>query len=106
MIVRGVLALAAIGFVVALNLTPIYTSDFWLQLKVGEIIRETGSIPTTILFACTEARDFEFVAHEWLPSLLFSVLFDRIGYSGMIVFKCALALVIWHHHRTGDLYRP
>jgi hypothetical protein len=86
-----VLALG-IAFVVALNLTPIYENDFWIQLKVGDIIRETGSIPRTILFACTEAKDRPFVAHEWLPSVVESALYARIGYPGMIVVKCVLAL--------------
>src|SRR5262249_27516359 len=87
-----ILALAAVGFVVALDLTPIYSKDFWIQLKVGDLIRTTGSIPRTILFACTEARDFEFHAHEWLPSVLNSFLYTSIGAPGMIVYKCALAM--------------
>lgn len=89
------LAIAGIAFVAALNLTPIHTSDFWIQLKVGDIIRQSGSIPRTILFAATEARDFPFMAHEWLPSLINSLLFDVVGYEGMIVFKCLLALAIF-----------
>ena len=89
-----VLALGA-AFVVLLNLTPIPENDFWIQLKVGDLIRQTGSIPRTILFACTEARDFPFVAHEWLPSVAESALYARIGYPGMIVVKCLLALVLF-----------
>jgi hypothetical protein len=84
-----------LAFVVVLNLTPIYENDFWIQLKVGDIIRETGSIPPTVLFACTEAKDRPFVAHEWLPSLVESGLYARIGYRGMIVVKCLLALVLF-----------
>ena len=29
----------AVAFVVALDLTPIYENDFWIQAKVGDIIR-------------------------------------------------------------------
>ena len=89
-----VLALG-LAFVVVLNLTPIYENDFWIQLKVGDIIRETGSIPRTVLFACTEAKDRPFVAHEWLPSLVESALYACIGYRGMIVVKCLLAIVLF-----------
>jgi hypothetical protein len=89
-----VLALG-VAFVVVLNLTPIYENDFWIQLKVGDLIRETGSIPRTILFACTEAKDRPFVAHEWLPSVIESALYARIGYPGMIVVKCLLALALF-----------
>jgi hypothetical protein len=78
--------------VVVFNLTPISESDFWIQLEVGDMIRGGGTIPRTIEFAFTEARDREFIAHEWLPSTLSSALYARIGYGGMIVFKCALAL--------------
>ena len=53
------------------------------------------SIPRTILFACTEARDRPFVAHEWLPSTLVSTAYARVGYAGMIVIKCGLALVLF-----------
>jgi hypothetical protein len=84
-----------LAFVIVLNLTPIYENDFWIQLKVGDLIRETGSIPRTVLFACTEAKDRPFVAHEWLPSLVESALYARLGYRGMIVVKCLLALVLF-----------
>ncbi len=89
------LVAAAILFVGTLNLTPITESDFWIQLKVGGMIRETGEIPRTIQFAFTEARDYPFFAHEWLPSVITSSLHARVGYRGMILFKCALALSVW-----------
>ena len=90
-----VVVLAAAIFVGTLNLTPLHENDFWIQLKVGDLIRSTGHIPATVLFACTEARDFPFVAHEWLPSVLSSAAYARIGYSGMIVVKCAVALLLF-----------
>ena len=93
--VDAVVLALGLAFVVVLNLTPIYENDFWIQLKVGDLIRETGSIPRTVLFACTEAKDRPFVAHEWLPSLVESALYARIGYPGMIVVKCLLALVLF-----------
>ena len=77
--------------VVLSNLTPISESDFWLQLHVGAEIRATHAIPPTIEYTFTEARDLPFVAHEWLPSVVTSTLFERVGYAGMIVFKCVLA---------------
>ena len=89
------LAVSAIGLVTVLNLTPIYVSDFWIQLKVGDIIRSPGTIPTTVLFSFGEARDYAFMAHEWLPSALTSRLFEVGGYEGLIVAKCGLALVVF-----------
>lgn len=86
------LLLSALLFVTLLNLTPIHSSDFWIQLEIGEQIRETGRIPRTVLFTFTEARDREFVAHEWLPSLAWSALYERIGIDGMVVAKAVTAL--------------
>jgi len=83
--------LAAALLIVLSNLTPISESDFWLQLKVGGEIRQTHAIPGTIEYTFTEARALPFVAHEWLPSVVTSALFEHVGYAGMIVFKCLLA---------------
>jgi len=91
---RIALLAAAILYVVASNLTPISESDFWIQLKVGDEIRNTGTIPRTMEYAFTEARDRPFFAHEWLPSTLTSALFSVVGYPGMIVFKCLVALAV------------
>ncbi len=91
----GLLLVVALAFTAALNLTPIYSSDFWIQLKVGDLIRDEGEIPHTIRFAFGAARDFEFLAYEWLPSLLSSQIFSWIGYEGMIFVKCGLSLVVF-----------
>jgi hypothetical protein len=91
---RSALVIAALVYVALSNLTPISESDFWIQLKVGDEIRRTGSIPPTIEYTFTEARDLPFIAHEWLPSALTSALFTVVGYPGMIVFKCLLAIAV------------
>lgn len=90
-----ILVVLSLAFVISLNLTPIYTNDFWLHLKVGDMIRESGDIPDTLLFTFTEAKDHQMVVHEWLPSLIFSLLYGYIGYSGMVGFKCFLAVGIF-----------
>jgi hypothetical protein len=88
------LVLSSIAFVVALNLTPIRSNDFWIQLKVGDLIRQTGEIPATVLFTYTETAGEPFVAYEWLPSLAWSHAYAGFGYEGMVVLKCLLALAI------------
>ena len=77
-------------FMLSFYLTPITTNDFWIQLKVGQLIKETFEIPKTILFAFTPEKDDLFVAHEWLPSLIFSLAYDSFGHNFMIVFKFLL----------------
>jgi hypothetical protein len=86
---------AALLFVTLLNLTPIHSSDFWIQLAVGREIDATGEIPRSVLFAYGDVRDNEFVAHEWLPSLIAYRLYDAAGYTGAVVAKCGLALAIF-----------
>ena len=90
-----ILALTSFSFVVALNLTPVHTSDFWIQLKVGDVIRASGEIPETLEYTFTEAKDNVFIAFEWLPSLIWSYLYTVDGYNGMIVAKCFLALCVF-----------
>lgn len=80
--------------VTILTLVPLSTNDFWLQVAVGRIVWETHSIPDTILFAFTEARDFPFHAHEWAPSVVFYLLYDLCGYQNLIWFKGALGIML------------
>jgi hypothetical protein len=58
---------------------PQVSNDFWLQAKVGEWIVQHGTIPNTLLFPFTEAREFNFNTHEWLPSVLFFYLIHLFG---------------------------
>ena len=88
-------AIASLSFVVALNLTPVFNSDFWIELKVGDVIRDTGQIPKTLDYTFTEAKDNVFIAFEWLPSLLWSYLYTLDGYNGMIVVKCFLSVCVF-----------
>jgi hypothetical protein len=89
------ITIAAITCVVAFNLTPIFDSDFWIQLKIGDLIRKSGSIPATYLMTYTEAANVEYVEAHWLACLLWSHLFEINGYNGMIVIKCAFCLCIF-----------
>lgn len=71
-----VLTIAAVIFI---SVIPQISNDFWLQVKVGELIAESHWIPKTILFPFTEAKDAPFNAHEWLPSLFFYHLINTVG---------------------------
>ncbi len=87
--------LAGVAFAVALNLTPVHNGDFWIQLKVGDVIRETGEIPDTYEYTYTEAKDEGYVEANWLAGLTWSHLYRINGYNGMIVAKCLLALCVF-----------
>lgn len=94
---QGVPALAGtcVLFVLLLNVTPLMANDFWTQIKVGEIIRETTEIPSTVLFAFDPAGESRFVAYEWLPSLGVSLVHSLFGVEGAIVTRAALALIVF-----------
>ena len=86
----SLMALSSFLFMLSYYLTPITTNDFWIQLKVGQLIKENFEIPKTILFAFTPETNKPFVAHEWLPSLFFSLFYDIFGYNFMIILKFLL----------------
>jgi len=70
------------------TLTSIY-QDIGRHITVGQLIWESGNIPSTNLFSFT-APDFLFVNHHWLGGVLL-YLGDRfIGLAGLIVFKALL----------------
>jgi len=77
-------------FLLSFYLTPITSNDFWIQLKVGQLIKEDLEIPKTILFTFTHLKDKAFLAHEWFPSLVFALFYDALGYNFMIIFKFLL----------------
>ena len=90
-------ALASVALVTLLNLVPLdeREHDFWIHLKVAEIILETGSIPDTVLFSFSEARDFELIAHEWLASLGFNAVYTAFGVDGVVITRALLALLLF-----------
>jgi hypothetical protein len=94
--ILGAVTVAATIFAVAhLVFVPLSTNDFWLQVKIGGMIWNDGKIPATVLFTFAEPRDFPFHAHEWLPSILFYLLYESLGYDNLIYIKGAIGLVIF-----------
>ena len=92
---RLLLVVAAIVLVVLLTFVPLSANDFWLQVTIGEMIWRDGAIPSTALFPFTEAKDYPFVAHEWLPSVLFYALNEWLGYDHLLFVKGLLGLAFF-----------
>ncbi len=86
---------AALTLVVFLTFVPLSTNDYWLQVAIGKIIVETGEIPRTALFPFTEAQDYPFFAHEWLPSVFFHALNEGLGYEALRWIKGGLGLLLF-----------
>lgn len=89
------LLVAAIVLVALLTCVPLSSNDFWLQLTIGGMIWNDGAIPRTALFPFTEAKDYPFIAHEWLPSVLFYLLHKWLGYDALLFVKGGFGLGIF-----------
>ncbi|TXH89699.1 MAG: hypothetical protein E6Q78_06440 [Rhodoferax sp.] len=68
--------------------------DFWLQVKIGEIIVRENQIPTTLMFPFTEIASNKFNAHEWLASVFFYLLLGVVGEEGLPWFVALLGWVL------------
>jgi hypothetical protein len=64
--------------------------DLWWQLKIGQIIATTHSIPTTDLFSFT-AQGHPWTAHEWLAQLSMYGVYAAGGYRALMVWLCVCA---------------
>ncbi|HEX9164225.1 MAG TPA: hypothetical protein VF980_21160 [Thermoanaerobaculia bacterium] len=92
------LALAAVisAAVLAAGLTKIADLDFWWQLKTGQLIAATHSVPRTDVFSYT-AFGREYVDHEWLFQLIQYATYAAAGPAGTALLKClivALTLIV------------
>jgi len=86
------LALSALA-VLVLNLVPVANNDVWIQMKVGQLIVDTGHIPETLLFPFTTVRDNHFNAHEWLVSVIFHAFDRALGTTRLMWVVGAFSLV-------------
>jgi hypothetical protein len=77
----------AIVLVALLTFLPLSSNDFWLQVTIGGMIWNDGAIPGTVLFPFTEAKDYPFIAHEWLPSVIVYLLHRWLGYDQLLFVK-------------------
>ena len=64
--------------------------DLWVHLKVGGVIWNTHSIPTTDLYSFT-TNNHAWLAHEWLAQAVIYGAWKAGGYSGLMLWLCVLA---------------
>jgi hypothetical protein len=82
--------LASFGMIV--SLMPLFPNDFWWHIKIGQIISQTGTIPSTNLFSWSLPTDTPFTYGAWLGGYLLYLLFDLGGVSLVIFARNLLAL--------------
>jgi len=68
--------------------------DLWWHLKTGEIIWNTHSIPQTDLFSFT-TNHHAWTDHEWLSQVTLYGAWKLGGYSGLMLWLCVLASLIF-----------
>ena len=61
--------------------------DMWWHLKMGEIMWNTHTIPTTDLFSFT-TNHHAYISHEWLSQVLIYGAYRLGGYTGLMVWLC------------------
>ena len=92
---RLMVLVPALVLVALLTFLPISSNDFWLQVTIGGMIWNDGSIPRTVLFPFTEAKDYPFIAHEWLPSVVVYLLHRALGFDLLVFVKGAIGLLMF-----------
>lgn len=96
-LVRGQLTLADLWLLlppllllIMLDLYLIKPYDFWWHLRTGQIIVETGAIPTVDLFTYTRAG-MPWTNQSWLTQVIFYLLY-RAGNLPLVIFWHALTI--------------
>ncbi|XSG73549.1 hypothetical protein ACP8Y2_15305 [Herpetosiphon llansteffanensis] len=79
--------------------------DFWWHLKIGDLIRETGTIPKVGLFSATQANT-PFFYQSWLAEVMFSWTYQLGGLVAILQLRNMLlittyGLLIWHSLRRA-----
>ncbi|GIV96192.1 MAG: hypothetical protein KatS3mg057_0849 [Herpetosiphonaceae bacterium] len=70
-------------------LTPIPPYDFWWHLKFGQVIAQTGAIPTADSFSFTRAGE-PFFDQSWLSQLVLYWLYNLGGVELIILIQAAV----------------
>jgi hypothetical protein len=83
------------------------TQDLYLHISVGRWILAHHSVPDHGIFSFS-MPDAPWVAHEWLSAVLFSLLYDHLGWGGIvacigILIGLAIGLLIVEISRTLGL---
>jgi hypothetical protein len=68
--------------------------DLWWHLKVGDIIWNTHTIPTTDLFSFT-TNNHTWIPHEWLAEFVIYAAYQVGGYSGLMVWLCVVPSLLF-----------
>ncbi len=70
------------------------TQDLGRHILTGKIILQTFSIPKTNLFSYTHP-DFPFINHHWLSEVVFYLIYENSGFTGLLVTTTIIVLAAY-----------
>jgi hypothetical protein len=68
--------------------------DLPRHLLLGQLIRETRSVPTTDTFSF-RTEGFPSIPHEWLSQVILSIANDLLGLSGVVLLTAIVITAVW-----------
>ncbi len=71
-----------------------FDGDLPRHLLVGQLIRETKSVPLTDTFSFRTAG-VQSIPHEWLSQVILSVSYDALGLNGVVLLSALLVMLTW-----------
>lgn len=104
--IAGVAAqIAGLVVVGMLAIFPIESDDLFINIKTGEIIWQSKSLPTHDVFSYT-VNDLEWINHEWITTILIYLLYHLGGFNLLIQVKAAVILfsfgiLMWEARRLS-----
>jgi len=91
---RHLLLIVVFAAIFSFDLARATDMDFWWHVRTGQLIAETGVVPTTDPFSYT-ATDRPWVVHEWLWDLGAFQLTSVGGYRLAVVVSATLVLLAY-----------
>jgi hypothetical protein len=93
-------SLLAVGMLVGVSAIPLFAAlrpvtdpDIWWHLRAGQWIIEHGHVPANDPFSAPGA-DRAWVAYSWLFEVVVYTLYQRLGLTGVLLLRLALALAV------------
>lgn len=97
-------ALALILLIVTYGNVRIVDPDFPWHVEIGELIRQTGTLPTREVFSHTAFGE-PWIIQGWLSDVLFDVVWTSTGAPGIRLLVAVVVVVIWFvMYRTIQFY--
>lgn len=88
-----VLALATAAFVSYLCAFKLFDRDFWMHMKIGELVLKTHWVLSTDPFAYTRAGQPFLANHEWLSQIALYLIYHLAGAIGIILFRTGMIVL-------------